>query len=184
MCLSSSSEACLLSTWDSLSGIIFLIKTKDLLDTYKDVDQALRKDTFQDDDVQNNILYQVEKMNVDLIIIDSRGESAFSTISEQDPRLLQMLADFQSIVENDTVPGYVMQQTDDYILYRTGDWQGSTEYLENVRLIFRTVPFFMMQSPLESIRESAALANRFLIYLGLTGINFRRSARLDFSQER
>ena len=28
----------------------------------------------------------------------------------------------------------------------------------------------MMRSPLESIRESATLANQFLIYLGLTGI--------------
>ncbi len=120
------------------------------LDTYKDVDQALRKDTFQDDDVQNNILYQVEKMNVDLIIIDSRGESAFSTISEQDPRLLQMLADFQSIVENDTVPGYVMQQTDDDILYRTGDWQGSTEYLKMYGY-FSDSSFFMMQSSLPTV---------------------------------
>ena len=90
-----------------------------------------------------------------------------------------MLADFQSIVENDTVPGYVMQQTDDYILYRTGDWQGSTEYLKMYGY-FSDSSFFMMQSPLESIRESAALANRFLIYLGLTGIILRRSARLVF----
>ena len=146
------------------------------------MDQALRKDTFQDDDVQNNILYQVEKMNVDLIIIDSRGESAFSTISEQDPRLLQMLADFQSIVENDTVPGYVMQQTDDYILYRTGDWQGSTEYLKMYGY-FSDSSFFMMQSPLESIRESAALANRFLIYLGLTGIIFGGALVWFFSRK-
>ena len=65
-------------------------------------------------------------MNIDLIVIDSRGESAFSTISDQDPRLLaMMLADFQNIVENDSVPGYVMQQTDDYILYRTSDWQAA-----------------------------------------------------------
>lgn len=165
-----------------LERYYFSYKTKDLLDTYKDVDQALRKDTFQDDDVQNNILYQVEKMNVDLIIIDSRGESAFSTISEQDPRLLQMLADFQSIVENDTVPGYVMQQTDDYILYRTGDWQGSTEYLKMYGY-FSDSSFFMMQSPLESIRESAALANRFLIYLGLTGIIFGGALVWFFSRK-
>ena len=165
-----------------LERYYFSYKTKDLLDTYKDVDQALRRDTFQDDDVQNNILYQVEKMNVDLIIIDSRGESAFSTISEQDPRLLQMLADFQSIVENDTVPGYVMQQTDDYILYRTGDWQGSTEYLKMYGY-FSDSSFFMMQSPLESIRESAALANRFLIYLGLTGIIFGGALVWFFSRK-
>ena len=48
-----------------------------------------------------------------------------------------MLADFQNIVENDSVPGYVMQQTDDYILYRTSDWQGSTEYLKMYGYFFR-----------------------------------------------
>ena len=40
-----------------------------------------------------------------------------------------------------------------------------------------------MQSPLESIRESAALANRFLIYLGVTGIIFG-GALVWFSPER
>lgn len=165
-----------------LEQYYFSYKTKDLLDTYKDVDQALQKDTFQDDDVQKKILYQVEKMNVDLIIIDSRGENAFSTISDKDPRLLQMLTDFQSIVENDTVPGYVMQQTDDYILYRTSDWQGSTEYLKMYGY-FSDSSFFMMQSPLESMRESAALANRFLIYLGVVGIIFGGALVWFFSRK-
>ena len=165
-----------------LERYYFSYKTKDLLDTYKDVDQALQKDTFRDDDVQHKILYQVEKMNIDLIVIDSRGESAFSTISDQDPRLLQMLADFQNIVENDSVPGYVMQQTDDYILYRTSDWQGSTEYLKMYGY-FSDSSFFMMQSPLESIRESAALANRFLIYLGVIGIIFGGALVWFFSRK-
>ncbi len=165
-----------------LEQYYFSYKTKDLLDTYKDVDQALQKDTFRDDDVQNKILYQVEKMNVDLIIIDSRGENAFSTISDKDPRLLQMLSDFQSIVENDTVPGYVMQQTDDYILYRTSDWQGGTEYLKMYGY-FSDSSFFMMQSPLESIRESASLANRFLIYLGVVGIIFGGALVWFFSRK-
>ena len=165
-----------------LERYYFSYKTKDLLDTYKDVDQALQKDTFRDDDVQHKILYQVEKMNIDLIVIDSRGESAFSTISDQDPRLLQMLADFQNIVENDSVPGYVMQQTDDHILYRTSDWQGSTEYLKMYGY-FSDSSFFMMQSPLESIRESAALANRFLIYLGVIGIIFGGALVWFFSRK-
>ena len=34
-----------------LERYYFSYKTKDLLDTYKDVDQALQKDTFRDDDV-------------------------------------------------------------------------------------------------------------------------------------
>lgn len=152
-----------------LEQYYFSCKTKDILETYKDVDKALQKDTFKNDDVQNEIRYQVEKMNVDLIIIDSRGQSAFSTLSDQDPRLLQMLSDFRNIVENDSIQGDVMRRTDDYILYRNSDWQGSTEYLKMYGY-FSDGSFFMMQSPLESMRESAALANRFLIYLGVTGI--------------
>ena len=119
-----------------LERYYFSYKTKDLLDTYNDVDKALQKDTFQDEDVQNKILYQVEKMNVDLIIINSRGKSAFSTISDQDPRMLQMLSDFQNIVENDSIPGYLMKRTDDYILYRTSDWQGETGIFKDVRVFF------------------------------------------------
>lgn len=157
-------------------------KTKDLLDTYSDIDGELKKDTFQEESVQSKILYQVEKMNVDLIIIDKRGENAFSTVSDQDPRLLQMLGDFKTIVESDMVPGYVMRRTDDYILYRTSDWQESTEYLKMYGY-FSDGAFFMMQSPLESIRESAAIANRFLVYLGITGIIFGGALVWFFSRK-
>ena len=84
-----------------LERYYFSYKTKDLLDTYNDVDQALQKDTFQDEDVQNKILYPVEKMNVDLTIINSRGKRAFSTISDQYPRMHQMRSEFKNLEEND-----------------------------------------------------------------------------------
>ena len=96
--------------------------------------------------------------------------------------MLQMLSDFQNIVENDSIPGYLMKRTDDYILYRTSDWQGETEYLKMYGY-FSDSSFFMMQSPLESIRESAALANRFLIYLGVTGIIFGGALVWFFSRK-
>ena len=41
----------------------------------------------------------------------------------------------------------------------------------------------MMQSPLESIRESASLANRFLIYLGVVGIIFGGALVWFFSRK-
>lgn len=165
-----------------LERYYFSYKTKDLLDTYKDVDRAFRKDQFMDEDFQSTILYQVEKMNIDMIVIDGQGKSAFSTISDQDPRLIQMLSDFRNIVENESVPGTVMRQTDDYILYRSSDWQGGTEYLKMYGY-FSDGSFFMMQSPLESIRESAALANRFLIYLGVIGIVFGGALVWFFSRK-
>ena len=66
------------------------------------------------------------------------------------------------------MPSTILEQTDNYILCRTTN-PDDMDYLE-MWGEFSDGSFFMMRSPLESIRESAALANQFLIYLGLTGI--------------
>lgn len=60
----------------------------------------------------------------------------------------------------------VLQRGDDYQIQITG--QGDGEFLEMYGRLTSGISF-IMQTPLESIRESAALANRFLAYVGVLG---------------
>lgn len=71
----------------------------------------------------------------------------------------------------DIDPDSVLEQNDDYIIYRStaGSGAGNVEYLK-MWGFFSDGSWFVMQSPLASIRESASLANQFLIYLGGVGI--------------
>ena len=63
-------------------------------------------------------------------------------------------------------PVQVLEQGNDYVIQITG--KGDGEYLEMYGQLASGIAF-IMQTPLESIRESAALANRFLAYVGIIG---------------
>lgn len=65
----------------------------------------------------------------------------------------------------------VIRRTNTYTIYRDGaeGVSGEVEYLKMGGKL-TDGSWFLMQSPLASIKESAALANKFLIYLGIVGI--------------
>ncbi len=63
----------------------------------------------------------------------------------------------------------ILESNEHYALWIAKDGRTGTDYME----IWGTLlsgETFLMQSPLESMRESAAVANRFLLYIGLFGM--------------
>ena len=57
----------------------------------------------------------------------------------------------------------ILKHSDDYVVRKIQDPQSGTDYLEMWGYLSDSV-FVTMRSPLDSIRESANLANQFLIY--------------------
>ena len=143
-------------------------KAKDLVRTYYAVDDVLQEGSLTDLTVLNGIISLTERGNIDIVVMDSGGKAVFSTLGEQDPRLSQMIRD---VVGQDIDADTVLEQTGNFTIYRSAadSDQDNVEYLR-MWGIFSDGSWFVMQSPLASIRESAALANQFLIYLGSIGI--------------
>ena len=143
-------------------------KAKDLVRTYYAVDDVLQEGSLTDLTVLNGIISRTERGNIDIVVMDSGGKAVFSTLGEQDPRLSQMIRD---VVGQDIDADTVLEQTGNFTIYRSAadSDQDNVEYLR-MWGIFSDGSWFVMQSPLASIRESAALANQFLIYLGGIGI--------------
>lgn len=141
-------------------------KVKDLTNTYTVISQALEEGNLSDSDVKTDIARQAERKNIDVVVVDYSAKIMLSTVKDEDYLILKM---YQNIFEKGITQGTVLEQTDDYRISRTTYPQNRTEYLE---MEGRTPDgsFFTMRSPLDSIRESAELANRFLVYLGLLGI--------------
>ena len=139
-------------------------KVQDLMDSYDAVDLVLTQGSLTEQSTQ--ILYEAEKSNIDMAIVNSNAETILSTAKDGSQLFLQL---FRNLYGRNDTPSIILKQTDDYILCRTSGPDNSMEYIEMWGK-FSDGSFFMMRSPLESIRESAALANQFLIYLGLTGI--------------
>ena len=143
-------------------------KAKDLVRTYYAVDEVLQEGSLTDLSVLNGIISRTERGNIDIVVTDSGGKAVFSTLGESDPRLSQMISD---VVGQNIDADAVLEQTENFTIYRsTADSDlNNVEYLR-MWGIFSDGSWFVMQSPLASIRESAALANQFLIYLGAVGI--------------
>ena len=145
-------------------------KSQELLCTYNEVDSMFAENELSETSSLNNILIRTEKANVDLIVIDAGGDAVLSTLGTADPRFkemtLGMLVGMAGVNVED-----VIRKTDDYTIYRDAA-QGVTGDVEYLKMSGRLSDgsWFIMQSPLASIQESASLANRFLIYLGVIGI--------------
>ncbi len=143
-------------------------KAKDLVRTYYAVDEVLQEGSLTDVSVLKGIINRTERGNIDIVVTDSSGTAVFSTLGESDPRLSQMISD---VVGQNIDADTVLEKTDNFTIYRSTADSGlnNVEYLR-MWGIFTDGSWFVMQSPLASIRESAALANQFLIYLGGIGI--------------
>ena len=147
-------------------------KSQELMRTYSEVDRIFVEGKLTETSSLNNILIRTEKANVDLVVVDAGGNAVFSTLGTEDPRFKEMTVGLLMGIAGVNVAD-VIRQSDAYTIYRD-DAQGVTGDVEYLKMRGRLSDgsWFIMQSPLASIQESASLANRFLIYLGVIGIIF------------
>ena len=69
----------------------------------------------------------------------------------------------------DGVRGERITSTDKYAIYKTKDVVRNVDYIEMVGVL-DSGSRVLLRTPIESIRVSAGIANRFLLYIGLGGI--------------
>jgi len=150
-----------------LSQYHIIHKRFDFTRFYNLIDAAIVEGEIVLGDVQDRLKNQAERMNVSVIVMNPEGDIIFYTEREYRGVLfVQMM-------------GYLLEKTQDdflaarenptYELHIIQDEISNRDFLE-MHGFLGDGSYFLMQSPLESIRESAALANRFLMYVGIVGI--------------
>lgn len=138
-------------------------KQDDMLDMYKAIEGAIRDKTIEQSDEVEKLVRQTEKANIAALVVKSDATEVFATVRDGNGPLLTKL--LSHIFQKNINRTKVLKSTDDYQICKTKDFTNQTEYLE-MWGDFPDGSLFIMQSPLESIRESAALANKFLVYMG------------------
>ena len=146
-------------------------KESDLLNTYNALKEAQESDELTDENKQWKLSYELEKTNIDACVMNVDRDAGtineiFSNVKEKSLLYDQTLRIFFS---KDTGNETVLKSTDQYVMRKMTDCQNGTDYLEMWGYLDDD-SFVLMRSPLESIRESASLANQFLIYLGIIGM--------------
>lgn len=138
-------------------------KTNIIYDAYESIAEAANSDSYGSMAFQNKIDDVCRKNNITLYIMDANSRSVYVSGNggqELEKRLLGYV--FGIPLENVTI----LEAGEDYWLQKTG--REGNEYLEMYGRL-NTGISFIMRTPLESIRQSAALANRFFAFVGCVG---------------
>lgn len=137
-------------------------KEKEFINIYEEMRSLSDGDLLEDVDTLEELDRLAEKKNVSLLVVDADWGKYHTT--EHDPSFLWRR--LQGWVFG-KMEGTVMEETVDYQIVRFRVDVGQVEYLSMFGTL-DTGNTFMLQCPLESIRESVKLFNRFVGIMGIT----------------
>ena len=138
-------------------------KQKALLETYQVLNSASNEDKIGTDEFDIEFQKICGRYNVSFILLDAKSKTLktstpdYSTLSR---RLLNNLFE-QNYEDNDRL----LQKGEKYEIQIATDDRINTDFLE-MWGVLDNGNLFLLRCPLESIRESVNLANRFLAYVG------------------
>lgn len=116
----------------------------------------------------NVVRYLRDTSNITLLIYDSmKDKTLVSSIRD-----IELMKDRvgQYIVGRNAPHREILRQYENYMIQKTFDPRTKTMYLESWGFFSDDSTIFIMTTPLDSIRESAAISNRFLMYVGIAVI--------------
>lgn len=164
-------------------------KETELTTMYDSVSDAIGAQNVSSESVQAELSKLSEKANISAIVVhvdeltdteDGTVSATFMTAREDNDRLFLQLLGY--IYGKNQKKAEILETTDTYEIQETMDPASQTKYIEMWGTMDDSNYFFLMRSPLESIQESAKVANRFLIYVGMAAVLFSVLAVWFFAQ--
>ncbi len=132
---------------------------------------AMTQEVGRDGDISEGNLRRLmrefsDKTNVSILMIDNRDGAGVVYSTARDARMLKERMN-NYIFERNQMEPKVLEENDNYTVLQTFDPWREGMYLECWGFFEDNSTAFIMSTPLSSIRESVALSNRFLAYVGL-----------------
>lgn len=158
--------ACLLINSFFLEKYYLKNKEKDLLNVFDSMSTAVSKNDFSSEAFDLRLQRASGKYNVSIIVISSLFEPIKIYANEPEQDLLMELKNNLLGIHNNLK---ILDQQEKYVIVKQTDKRMGTDYIE----MWGNLPdesFFMMRTAVESIQDSVAIANRFLLYVGIGAI--------------
>ncbi len=136
-------------------------KTEVILEAYESILQAANSDTYNTREFSEELNDVCGVYNIMVYVMDVNSQVRYASVNggeELEKRLMAYL--FGILAET----GKIIREEDGYVLQRVR--VGGDEYLEMYGRLNSGISF-IMRTPVESIRESVKVANRFLAYIGV-----------------
>lgn len=103
--------------------------------------------------------------NVSIVILNSSFDPIIHSTEPEEQLIMNLQANLFGTIQAERV----LAETDNYILIQRRDSRMASDYLEMWGKL-SDGSFFLLRTAVESVRVSAAIANRFLLYVGLGAI--------------
>lgn len=139
-------------------------KTKVIVNAYTTISQAANSDGYGTEEFTEKLNDICRVSNLAICVIDADSQTKYESINggrELAAQLLGYIFGFQQPQH-----ARVLEEGEDYTIQMIN--LGGDEFLMMYGRLKSGISF-IMRTPLESIRESAKIANRFFAYVGLTG---------------
>lgn len=146
----------------------FYVKNKQdaLIEIYKEMDVAAQKGNLTSDSMMDRLSEMVEVGNISFVVITDDSQKILTATSSE-MKTQQLYAQLMGYILNrNQTRGEILATNENYRIQSAQDVVGDGEYIEMWGYLSNGNAF-ILRSPLESIRESATISNRFLIYITL-----------------
>ena len=140
-------------------------KINALIKAYVSINEAANAGDITSDIFDIELQKICGKYNINVLVADSDSETVKTSMSDPNYVIKHLLNNFIKGVN----PADVLRETDSYKMQIVTDMRTQTEYIE-MWGVLDTGYLFMIRSALEGIRESVAISNQFLTYVGVAAI--------------
>lgn len=143
-------------------------KKKAIVSAYEVLNQGISGGLVGDEQFKTSMELICNTDNISIFVMDNSGDPKLAT--NRDYQILQRKL-YGYIFEADTTNSTVLDKEENYTIRESRDHVSQADYLEIVGNLDSGEPF-IMQTAIESIRDSAAISNQFFIYVALTAMVF------------
>lgn len=140
-----------------------------LTKAYVTVNETALQGEIDSDDFDVELQKIISKYNIEILILDANTRTLKYSMSDPALATNLLLDRVFNVNTPETEKSKILEDTDKYTIERSMEQRTKTEYLmmwgclDNGNL-------FMLRTAIESIRDSAAIAKRFLLFSGAAGV--------------
>lgn len=140
-----------------------LLEAKEVLEQI-DIDEMVHDDGTEEE-LPSQITQSGSRNNLTWVLINSDNTKYICWPENEDQLRSKLFFGYASNLDDDKGKGKILESDDDYVVQQVHDRFVGMDYVECWG-VFDNGNYFLIRSPLESIRESAAISNKFYFFVG------------------
>lgn len=137
-------------------------KKMEFINVYSELGTAIEENMIEDEEVSSVLQQLTEKNNISFLVLDNENNRVITNVFDMEMLRNQLKGYLMNKAQQES---RLLESTERYQIVQSKDKWNKVEYIEMWGNFDNGDPF-LLRSPLESIRESADISNRFLVYVG------------------